>query len=85
MRELAGPELHTCCADDDLCLTMDRLHQEECERMCVVARDDPRKLLGMISINDVLQARIEIELVLRNPKTASTIKLSDEILDSLHR
>ena len=35
--------------------------------------------------SDVLQARIEIELVLRNPDTASTLKLTDDILDELQQ
>jgi NADH dehydrogenase len=82
--EIAGPEIVTALPDDDLCTTMDRFHQHEVERMAVVAPDQPTKLLGLISITDVLQARIEIELVLRNPDTAATLKLPHDVLDELH-
>jgi NADH:ubiquinone reductase (H+-translocating) len=81
--EIGGLELVTCFPEDDLAITGDRMHQHEVERMCVVATDNTRKLLGLIASTDVLQARIEIELVMRNPETAGTLKLSDDVLASL--
>jgi NADH:quinone reductase (non-electrogenic) len=83
--ELGGPEIVTAFQDDDLCQTMDRFHQHEVDRMAVVDRDDPRKLLGLISVTDVLQARIELELVLNNPDTATTLELPDDVLAQLHK
>ncbi len=83
--QIPGPEIVTCLPDDDLCTTMDRFHQHGIERMAVIDPQSPGKLLGLVSINDVLQARIEVELVLRNPDTAATLKLSDELLAQLHQ
>lgn len=82
--EIGGGEIVTCFPDDDLAHTGDRLHQHEARRMCVVDRNNPRKLLGLISRTDILQARIELDLLLRNPQTAQTIKLSDDLLDTLN-
>jgi NADH:quinone reductase (non-electrogenic) len=82
--DVSGGEVVTCHPDDDLALTMDRFHQHECDRMLVVDAADPGKLVGMLSLTHVLQARIEIELVLRNPDTAKTLQLPESVLDSLH-
>jgi NADH dehydrogenase len=82
--DLSAGEVVVCHPDDDLALTMDRFHQHECDRMLVVDEKDPGKLLGMLTLTHVLQARIEIELVLRHPDTAKTLRLSDEVLESLH-
>ena len=81
---LGHKPLLTVFADDDLVTTLDRFYQHEVERACVVERDNPRKLVGIISATDLLQARIEIELVMSNPDTAQTLALPDEALDELH-
>jgi NADH dehydrogenase len=81
--DVAGPEIVTVFPDDDLCETMDRFHQHEVEHMVVVDPDDPGRLVGLISITDALQARIEIELVLHNPETASTLQLPDDLHEQL--
>ncbi len=74
----------TCFPDDDIAQTGDRLRQHEVERMCVVDPDNPRHLLGLLTSGDVLQARIELELVAHNPKTSKTISLSEDLLDALN-
>jgi len=62
---------------------MDRFHQHEVDFVPVVDPAQKRKLVGIIALKHLHQARIEIELVLQNPDTAQTLKLPVELLDNL--
>lgn len=81
---LGSRELVTALPDDDLCMTTDRFHKHDIDCMPVVDPAKPSQVLGIISMRELLQARIEIELVIQNPETAKTLKLSDQLLDSIH-
>lgn len=82
--DIGGADMVTCFPQDDLVHTSDRMHQHEVRRMCVVDPAEPRKLLGLVTSDDLLQARIELELAMRTPKAAETIKLTDDILEALN-
>jgi NADH dehydrogenase len=83
VRDLLLPSMVTAFADDDLCTTLDRFHQHEIDRLCVVDRQEPQKLVGLLTYTDVLQARIEVELARVGSRRAATPAL-ERASDAMH-
>ena len=58
LAELVRPNPAKAFPDEPLRVVVERMAATGITRLLVVAREDPRKLVGIISLNDLLKARV---------------------------